>query len=93
MDDDLQNPPEEAKRLWQHARDGGYDVVYTYYAEKQHAWWRNLGSQFTNWCAGWVIDKPKGLYLSSFRCISAYLHPRIDRFPKLALARRPFAGG
>jgi undecaprenyl-phosphate 4-deoxy-4-formamido-L-arabinose transferase len=77
MDDDLQNPPEEVKRLFEHTRDGGFDVVYTYYEEKKHAAWRNLGSAFTNWCADQVIDKPKGLYLSSFRCISAFVRERV----------------
>lgn len=72
MDDDLQNPPEEVVRLWQYAKDNDYDVVYTYYAEKQHAAWRNLGSRFTNWCADFLLDKPKGLYLSSFRCMNAF---------------------
>jgi glycosyltransferase involved in cell wall biosynthesis len=77
MDDDLQNPPGEVKRLFEHARDGCYDVVYTYYGEKKHAAWRNLGSRFTNWCADKLIDKPKGLYLSSFRCISAFVREQI----------------
>jgi len=77
MDDDLQNPPSEVKRLFEHARDGRYDVVYTYYEEKKHAAWRNLGSRFTNWCADHLIDKPKGLYLSSFRCISAFVREHI----------------
>jgi glycosyltransferase involved in cell wall biosynthesis len=77
MDDDLQNPPGEVKRLFEHARDGGYDAVYTYYEEKKHAAWRNLGSRFTNWCADHLIDKPRGLYLSSFRCISAFVREHI----------------
>jgi undecaprenyl-phosphate 4-deoxy-4-formamido-L-arabinose transferase len=77
MDDDLQNPTSEVKRLFEHARDGHYDVVYTYYAEKKHAPWRNIGSRFTNWCADHLIDKPKGLYLSSFRCISAFVREHI----------------
>jgi glycosyltransferase involved in cell wall biosynthesis len=77
MDDDLQNPPEEVARLLEHTRNGGYDVVYTYYARKEHAAWRNLGSTFTNWCADWLIDKPKGLYLSSFRCISAFARDQV----------------
>ena len=77
MDDDLQNPPAEVRRLFEHARDGGYDAVYTYYAEKKHAPWRNLGSKFTNWCADRLIDKPPGLYHSSFRCISAFVRERI----------------
>ena len=77
MDDDLQNPPSEVKRLFEHARDGNYDAVYTYYEEKQHAAWRNWGSRFTNWCADRLIDNPPGLYLSSFRCISAFVRERI----------------
>src|SRR5437660_6994698 len=77
MDDDLQNPPSEVKRLFEHARDGGYDVVYTYYEEKKHAAWRNLGSRFTNWRADHLIDKPRGLYLSSFRCLSAFVREQI----------------
>lgn len=77
MDDDLQNPPEEVIHLWQHTKNNHYDVVYTYYANKQHENWRNLGSRLTNWCADHVIDKPKGLYLSSFRCVSAFVARQI----------------
>jgi len=71
MDDDLQNPPEEVLKLYDHARVGGWDVVYTRYARKEHAGWRNLGSRFANQVADWLLDKPKGLYLSSFRCMAA----------------------
>lgn len=71
MDDDLQNPPEEVIKLYDHARLGGFDVVYTRYAVKEHEGWRNLGSRFANWVADQLMDKPKGLYLSSFRCMSA----------------------
>ena len=71
MDDDLQNPPEEVVKLYDHARLGGWDVVYTRYARKEHAGWRNLGSRFANQVADWLLDKPKGLYLSSFRCMAA----------------------
>ncbi|TAD88081.1 MAG: glycosyltransferase [Alphaproteobacteria bacterium] len=79
MDDDLQNPPEEVQRLFEHARDGGYDVVYSYYETKEHESWRNLGSRLTNWVAGVLMDKPKGLYLSSFRCMSAFVAREITR--------------
>jgi len=80
MDDDLQNPPEEVTRLLAYAQETGADVIYTYYDEKQHAGWRNLGSQFTNWVASFVLDKPKGLYLSSFRCMSAFVVREITRY-------------
>jgi glycosyltransferase involved in cell wall biosynthesis len=80
MDDDLQNPPEEVARLLAFAQQSGHEVVYTYYDEKQHAFWRNLGSRFTNWVAGFVLDKPKGFYLSSFRCMSAFVVREITRY-------------
>jgi undecaprenyl-phosphate 4-deoxy-4-formamido-L-arabinose transferase len=72
MDDDLQNPPGEALRLFSHCRDQGFDVVYGYYATKKHALWRNLGSRLANVCADILLDKPKGLYLSTFRCMNAF---------------------
>jgi undecaprenyl-phosphate 4-deoxy-4-formamido-L-arabinose transferase len=80
MDDDLQNPPEEVERLLAFAQETGHEVIYTYYDEKQHAAWRNLGSNFTNWVAGFVLDKPKGFYLSSFRCMSAFVVREITRY-------------
>lgn len=80
MDDDLQNPPAEVERLLAFAQESGRDVIYTYYDEKQHARWRNLGSSFTNWVAGFVLDKPKGFYLSSFRCMSAFVVREITRY-------------
>ncbi|WP_052214536.1 glycosyltransferase family 2 protein [Belnapia sp. F-4-1] len=80
MDDDLQNPPEEVLKLYDHARLGGWDVVYTRYAEKKHEGWRNLGSRFANGVADMLLDKPKGLYLSSFRCMSALVVAEVARY-------------
>jgi undecaprenyl-phosphate 4-deoxy-4-formamido-L-arabinose transferase len=80
VDDDLQNPISEALRVYQHARTGGWDVVYTRYAEKRHAPWRNLGSRFANAVADRLLDKPRGLYLSSFRCMSAFVVRHVIRY-------------
>jgi len=80
MDDDLQNPISEVVKLFEHARAGAWDVVYTYYATKQHAAWRNLGSRFANQVADWLLDKPRGLYLSSFRCMSAFAVEQVVRY-------------
>jgi glycosyltransferase involved in cell wall biosynthesis len=71
MDDDLQNPPGEVVRLWRYARDNDLDVVYTFYARKQHESWRNAGSKLTNLLAQVLVEKPRDVYLSSFRCISS----------------------
>ncbi|HKT16772.1 MAG TPA: glycosyltransferase family 2 protein [Stellaceae bacterium] len=80
MDDDLQNPPGEVLRLLRHAQTTGKDVIYTYYAKKQHSAWRNLGSRFANRVANFVLDKPKDLYLSSFRCVSAFVVDQVIRY-------------
>ena len=80
MDDDLQNPPEEVQRLLAFAQRSGKEVVYTYYDDKRHAVWRNLASRFTNRVADFVLDKPRGLYLSSFRCMTAFVAQEIARY-------------
>ncbi len=80
MDDDLQNPPSEVLKLLQHALTHQHDVVYTYYERKQHERWRNFGSWLTNQVADLLLDKPKGVYLSSFRCMSAFAVKAICRY-------------
>lgn len=69
IDDDGQNHPAEAVRLYRFTRDSDLDVAFGQYADKRHAWWRNLGSRLTNRLTDIILDKPKGFYLSSFRCV------------------------
>lgn len=73
LDDDGQNPPAEAVRLWQQAKTTGLDVVYGHYAVKQHSLWRNFGSWVMNRMTNWALEKPPGFYLSSFRCVTAFV--------------------
>lgn len=73
LDDDGQNPPAEAVRLWEHTQATGLDVVFGHYAVKQHSAWRNAGSWLTNKMTDWALDKPPGFYLSSFRCVSGFV--------------------
>lgn len=69
MDDDLQNPASEIKHLLAEIQKG-YDVVYSKYPKKHHTYFRNLGSWVNSLVLGLLIQKPKGLYLSSFKIIS-----------------------
>jgi undecaprenyl-phosphate 4-deoxy-4-formamido-L-arabinose transferase len=80
MDDDFQNPPEEVLKLVDEARLGQFDVVYTYYSKKRHSIFRNLGSRFNNWVANFMLDKPKDLYLSSFKCLSLFAVKEILKY-------------
>jgi glycosyltransferase involved in cell wall biosynthesis len=77
LDDDGQNPPREAVRLWQHAVTTGLDVVFGHYRVKQHSAFRNVGSWLTNKMTDWALDKPHGFYLSSFRCVTAFVARRV----------------
>ncbi|MDQ6764959.1 MAG: glycosyltransferase family 2 protein [Verrucomicrobiota bacterium] len=77
MDDDLQNPPSEIAKLLAAALAEKREVIYSAFDEKKHPGWRNLGSSLTNFFANWSIDKPKGLYLSSFRCLSRFVADEI----------------
>ena len=80
LDDDGQNPPDEGVRLWQHAASEGLDVVYGHYEVKQHSAWRNAGSWLTNRMTDWALDKPPGFYLSSFRCVTAFVARQVAAY-------------
>lgn len=80
LDDDGQHPPGEALRLWQHAVATGLDAVFGDYRTKEHESWRNWGSWFTNRVADALLDKPRGLYLSSFRCVSRLVVDQVARY-------------
>jgi undecaprenyl-phosphate 4-deoxy-4-formamido-L-arabinose transferase len=68
MDDDLQHPPHALGDMLR-ALESGYDVCYTRYVNRQHALWKQWGSRFNDRVATLLLDKPKGLYLSSFKAM------------------------
>jgi undecaprenyl-phosphate 4-deoxy-4-formamido-L-arabinose transferase len=77
IDDDLQNPPEEALRLLAYAKENDLDVTYGNYICKKHNLFRNIGSSFANLTARWLLDLPKSYYLSSFRCVNHLVAEKI----------------
>jgi undecaprenyl-phosphate 4-deoxy-4-formamido-L-arabinose transferase len=68
MDDDLQHPPQAIGDMVA-ALERGYDVCYSTYEGRQHQLWKRLGSWFNDRVANLLLDKPKGLYLSSFKAL------------------------
>ena len=66
MDDDLQHPPEAIGEIVL-ALLGGVDVCYTHYKDRRHALWKVMGSRFNDLVATILLNKPRGLYLSSFK--------------------------
>jgi undecaprenyl-phosphate 4-deoxy-4-formamido-L-arabinose transferase len=47
LDDDLQNPPEEIPKLVAEQQVAGRDVVFGYFGERRHSWFRNLMSRLS----------------------------------------------
>lgn len=80
IDDDFQNLPEEIPKLITEAVTGKYDVVYSYYEKKHHSWFRNLGSKFNNFVANCLLNKPKDLYLSSFKCLNRFIIQEVIKY-------------
>lgn len=80
LDDDGQNPPEEVRRLFDTAREEGFDVVYGHYRVKQHGFLRNLGSRFNDRVANWMLKKPADLYLSSFKVMNRFVVEEVKRY-------------
>jgi len=79
IDDDFQNPPCEIIKLVEEARRG-VDVVYSKYHKKEHHYFRNIGSRFNDKISNWLLDKPKGLYLSSFKVIDKCIVKEIIKY-------------
>ena len=68
MDDDMQHSPFEINLLLSGFIDD-VDVVYGKFKNRKHAYWKILGSRLNNFVAGYLIKKPKELYLSPFRAM------------------------
>lgn len=80
MDDDLQNPPDEIPKLLDKLLREDLDIVYGTFLVKQHAKWRNFGSKSANLIAEWLTEKPRGLYMATFRCMSRFLTDEILKY-------------
>ena len=80
MHDDFQNPISEVIKLISYASGNIYDVVYTYYKKKKHSYLRNLGSWFNDKIANYMLNKPKNLYLSSFKIINEHIVQEIIKY-------------
>jgi len=62
------------------AKDSNYDVVYSYYDEKRHSFFRNFGSWINDKFANVMLKKPRDLYLSSFKIMNRFLVNEVIRY-------------
>ena len=82
MDDDLQHSVDSLLELIKFGikEKNNFDVVYTYYDKMKYNFFRNLGRKFNNFIANLLLDKPKFLYLSSFKLINRFLITEIIKY-------------
>lgn len=79
MDDDLQHPPSAIPTLLA-ALDRGFDVCYTRYRHRKHAFWKRVGSAVNDIAAMILLKKPRGLYLSSFKAMDAAVTREVIKY-------------
>lgn len=79
MDDDLQHSPADIPMLL-HEIEQGSDVAYARFKARKHAPWKIAGSKLNDLVAGYLMQKPKGLYLSPFRAMKAAIRDEILRY-------------
>jgi polyisoprenyl-phosphate glycosyltransferase len=76
MDDDLQNPPDQALLLIDKAM-GGHEVVFGQFEQKQAAGHRRLGSKLIGLINRRVFGQPTDLVVSNFRILRRDVVDRI----------------
>ena len=79
LDDDGQTPPSEVYKLL-NALDEETDVVYAKYLKKKHSKFRNIGSLLNAKMTEWLLNKPKGLYVSSYFATKSYIIREILKY-------------
>lgn len=79
MDDDMQTHPSQIHKLVEEIQKG-YDIVYAYFPQKKHAWYRNIGSRLNSWTVCKLIGKPKDLKTSSFWIIKKFVRDYVIQY-------------
>jgi len=77
MDDDLQHPPSEIRKLLSEMKKNDYDVVYGNYVVKKHNVFRNWGSKLNDRMATLLMKKPNKLYVCSFKAMRSFIAKEI----------------
>lgn len=79
MDDDLQHPPSHIIDIVNKLSEG-FDVCYTKYQNNKYSFLKKLGSTINDRVANIVLDKPKNIYLSSYRGIKRNVINELKKF-------------
>lgn len=79
LDDDGQTPVDEVFSLIDKLNEG-YDVIYGWYSNKKHSFFRNVGSRINDIMAEYLISKPKHLKVSSYFVARKFIIDEIIKY-------------
>lgn len=79
IDDDYQHPPKEIPKILLKIKEG-YDVCYTNYKNNSYSNLKILGSWINKKISNILIDKPKSIYLSSYKCFTLKVLKEIIKY-------------
>ena len=88
-DDDGQTPFCDLPLLFAKL-DEGYDVIEAKYAQREkRSWFRKLGTFMNESMATWLINKPKGIVLTTYWVIRRFVADEMIKYPN----SYPYLGG
>jgi len=88
-DDDGQTPFDELPKLFQKIEEG-YDLVEAKYAAREkRSIFRQLGTTMNEGMAAWLIEKPKGLELTTYWVVKKFIADQMIEYPN----SYPYLGG
>ena len=79
LDDDLQHPPEEIKKLMNKYFDG-FDLVYGSAITLKHSIIRNMSAKFVKFILAKILNKEYLVGMSAFRLFSRHLVKDLNKF-------------
>ena len=78
--DDLQHVPEDVPALIDYAVENDFDAVFGVAEQRQHVFYRNLGSEAYLWFLSKVTGVPRTLRATSFRVLHRRLTDRLRKW-------------
>ena len=79
MDDDLQNRPEQILQLLEKMEEG-CDVVFGVYRKRNFSFFKNVTGKTSQFLLTHLVERPKGIEMSSFWCARSYVIREIIRY-------------
>jgi polyisoprenyl-phosphate glycosyltransferase len=80
MDEDMQHDPADVPKLLEELWNKNLDVVFARFTERSRDLSRRFGTFFNDYMMQKTIQKPKGLYLSSFLALRRFIVDNVQEY-------------